>query len=53
MRGGGITGIAYQNVYYEVKFNQKSMIEISMKGVMNKKRYTSKNTFLNFQTVIK
>ena len=42
IRGGGITGIAYQNVYYEVKFNQKSMIEISMKGVMNKKRYTSK-----------
>ncbi len=42
IRGGGITGIAYQNVYYEVKFNQKNMIEISMKGVMNKKRYTSK-----------
>tara|TARA_B100001564_G_scaffold356450_1_gene370650 strand:- start:1561 stop:2136 length:576 start_codon:yes stop_codon:yes gene_type:complete len=42
MQGGGITGIAYQNVDYEVKFNQKNMVEISMRGVMNKKRYTSK-----------
>lgn len=48
-RGGGMTGVAYQNLSYNVKIDKKDNIKISIDAIMSKKRYTSKKYFPKLQ----
>ncbi len=43
--GGGVFGIVYQEIKYDVKINQENIIELSIRGIMDKKRYTSKRYY--------
>ena len=45
IKGGGIIGIAYQNINYELKFKKNNSLIITFNAVMNKKRYKSKKYF--------
>ena len=40
--GGGMFGVKYQEIKYNVKINKENKIELSIQGIMDKKRYTSK-----------
>ena len=44
-RGGGITGVAYQDLNYNININKKNIISISLNATMDKKRYTSKKYY--------
>ena len=35
-------GVKYQEIKYNVKINKENKIELSIQGIMDKKRYTSK-----------
>ena len=43
--GGGITGIAYQNIDYNFRFDTKNNFIISLEALMDKKRYKSKKYY--------
>ena len=43
--GGGMFGIMYQEIKYDVKINQNNIIELSIRGIMDKKRYTTKRYY--------
>ena len=40
--GGGLTNIAYQNINYKVKIDNKDNIEITLDAVMDNQRYKVK-----------
>lgn len=44
-RGGGVTGVAFQNIDYKVKINEKNQMSIYMDALMDRKRYSSKKYF--------
>ena len=44
-KGGGIFGIAYQNVSYDIKINEDESINININAIMDKERYRSKRYF--------
>ncbi len=44
-KGGGLTGIAYQNLNYKIKINEEDIITIELDAIMNKDRYTSKKYY--------
>ena len=44
-RGGGITGIKYQNVNYSSKFKKNNNLIITFEATMDKKDTSQKNTF--------
>ena len=44
-QGGGITGIAYQNINYNFRFDTKNNFIISLEALMDKKRYKSKKYY--------
>lgn len=44
-RGGGITGVKYQNVNYKAKFKKNNNLIIAFEATMDKKRYKSKKYF--------
>ena len=44
-QGGGMFGILYQEIKYDVKINQDNIIELSIRGIMDKKRYTNKRYY--------
>tara|TARA_B100000963_G_C22628495_1_gene673641 strand:- start:1278 stop:1841 length:564 start_codon:yes stop_codon:yes gene_type:complete len=44
-KGGGLTGIAYQNLKYKIKIDNKNNIVIELDAVMNEQRYTSKTYY--------
>lgn len=44
-RGGGITGVKYQNVNYKAKFKKNNNLIITFEATMDKKRYKSKKYF--------
>ena len=44
-QGQGMFGIVYQEIKYDVKINQENIIELSIRGVMDKKRYTTKRYY--------
>ena len=44
-RGGGITGVKYQNVNYKSKFKKNNDLIITFEAIMDKKRYKSKKYF--------
>ena len=44
-QGGGMFGIMYQEIKYDVKINQDNIIELSIRGIMDKKRYTNKRYY--------
>ena len=44
-KGGGVFGVVYQEIKYDVKINEKNIIKVSIHGVMDKKRYTSKRYY--------
>ena len=44
-QGGGITGIAYQNIDYNFRFDTKNNFIISLEALMDKKRYKSKKYY--------
>ena len=41
-KGGGLTGIAYQNLNYKIKMDKEDIIIIELDAIMNEGRYTSK-----------
>tara|TARA_B110000211_G_scaffold26864_1_gene27357 strand:- start:592 stop:1155 length:564 start_codon:yes stop_codon:yes gene_type:complete len=43
--GGGITGISFQSINYDLEMDKKNNILISIDAVMNKKRYTKKKYY--------
>ena len=43
--GAGIFSVAYQEIKYDVKVRKDNVIEISLKGIMDKKRYKSKRYY--------
>jgi len=44
-KGGGLTGIAYQNLNYKIKINKENIITIELDAFMSKSRYTSKKYY--------
>ena len=44
-RGGGVTGVAFQNIDYKVKINEKNQMSIYMDALMDRKRYSSKRYY--------
>ena len=44
-KGGGVFGIVYEKIHYDVKINDENTIKVSIRGVMNKERYTSKRYY--------
>ncbi len=44
-QGGGVFGVAYQNIYYDIKINNDDSIDISINAIMDKKRYSSKRYY--------
>ena len=44
-KGGGIFGVAYQNINYDIKINQDESIKIDINAIMDKERYRSKRYF--------
>ena len=44
-QGGGMFSVAYQEIKYDVKITDENKIKISMKGIMDKSRYTSKRYY--------
>ncbi len=43
--GGGMFGILYEEIKYDVKINQENIIQLSIKGIMDKKRYSNKRYY--------
>ena len=43
--GGGLTGIAYQNLNYKIKMDKEDIIIIELDAIMNEGRYTSKKYY--------
>jgi hypothetical protein len=44
-KGGGIFGVAYQNINYNIKINEDESIKIDINAIMDKERYRSKRYF--------
>ena len=44
-RGGGVMGIAYQEIDYGITFNDNDEINIVINAIMNKERYSSKRYY--------
>ena len=44
-QGGGITGIAYQKIDYNFRFDSKNNFIISLDALMDRKRYKTKKYF--------
>ena len=44
-QGGGVFGVAYQNIIYDIKINNNDSIDISINAIMDKKRYRSKRYY--------
>ena len=44
-QGGGITGIAYQKIDYDFRFDTKNNFIISLDALMDRKRYKTKKYF--------
>ncbi len=45
IKGGGIMGVAYQNINYDLKFKKNNSLIITFNAIMSKKRYKSKKYF--------
>ena len=48
-KGAGVFGVVYQEINYDVKVKDDNTINISIRGVMDKKGINLKDTFQNFQ----
>ena len=44
-KGAGVFGVVYQEINYDVKIKDDNTISISIRGVMDKKRYKSKRYY--------
>ena len=44
-QGGGMFGVSYQSVIYDIKINDNNSIDISINAIMDKERYRSKNYY--------
>ncbi len=44
-KGGGMTGVAYQNLNYNIKINKENIITIELNAIMNESRYSSKKYY--------
>ena len=44
-QGGGVFGVAYQNINYDIKINDNDEINIFINAIMDKKRYRSKRYY--------
>ncbi len=43
--GGGMFGVLYQELKYDVKINEENLIQLSIHGIMDKKRYSNKKYY--------
>ena len=44
-KGGGLTGISYQNLNYNIQISKENIIIIELDAIMNERRYTSKKYY--------
>ena len=44
-KGGGLTGVAYQTLNYDIKIDKDDRINIELNAFMDKKRYSSKKYY--------
>ena len=51
-KGGGLTHIAYQEINYNIKINEKDVFLISIDAIMDKKRYSSKKYYPSLKDCI-